>query len=266
MTCSQSNSSNLNSFASSTNCNGGCPDEFNCDGSCPDFQIKQHDTKPPFKVAISDCNGPIDLTGLVLEASMWANAKLKSAITSTDTYFALADGIGFQQALVGDIIVVSRVRNPEQMLITGFDENLKLVQVLRGYNGTPVGDYKKGTCLKIFRVLNSVAQTELTYEDQLQVDGTVSTNVLTKSQLVYEWLSNDTCVPGCFNFEFKLLKMTTSMSMVNSLSISTPSFTSFTPSEYGCFIGEGVEWVRRFPTDGSFVIKVQQSPTSESLT
>jgi hypothetical protein len=195
---------------------------------------------------------------------MWANGKLKTAITSADTYFALADNIGFQQALVGDIIVVNRVRAPEQMLITGFDETLKLIQVIRGYNGTPVSDYKKGTCLKIFRVLNAVAQTELTYEDQLQVDGTVKKNVLTKSQLVYEWSANDTCVPGCFNFEFKLLKMLASMSMISTQSV--PSFASFTPSEYGCSIGDGVDWVRRFPTEGSFVVKVQPSPTSELLT
>lgn len=262
MTCTSTNF-----ITGSTNLsNSGCVDEFNCGGRCPDFTIKRHDTKPSFKVAISDCSGPIDLTGLVLEASMWACGKFKKAVLSSDTYFGLADNIGFEQSLVGDIIVVGQIRNPEQMLIIGFDETNKLIEVHRGYNGTPVNDYKKGTKIDIFRVLNAVAQTELTYEDQLQVDGTVTLNVLVKSELVYEWSSNDTCVPGCFNFEFKLLKMTASMGMVQSLSASVvPSFVSYTPSAYGCEIGTNVDWVRRFPPENAFLVHVANTNTSENL-
>lgn len=249
-------------------CNQICTNEFNCETTCPDFIIKRHDTKPPFKVAISDCSGPMDLTGLVLEASMWASAKFKRALLNTDTYFALADNIGFEQALIGDIIVVNQVRNPEQMLIIGFDEGNKLVQVQRGYNGTPVNPYKKGTKIDIFRVLNAAAQTEMTYQDQLQVDGTVKANVLTKSELVYEWTVNDTCVPGCFNFEFKLLSMDSEMSMgmIQSQSVSvTPSFTSYTPSQDACYLGSNVSWVRRFPTEKAFIISIENTQTSETL-
>jgi len=45
-----------------------------------------------------------------------------------------------------------------------------------------------------------------------------------------------------------------------------PSFTSPTPSEVGCDIGSGVEWVRRFPSDGEgFLIKIVDSPTAENV-
>lgn len=253
-----------------SNISSSCVDEFNCGSSCPDFILKRHDTKPDFKVEITDCNGPMDLSGLVLEASMWANAKLKTAIDTTDTYFYLADNIGFQQVLVGDIIVFDRVRTPEQLLVTGIDENLKLIRVQRGYNSTPAGDYKKGSKLKIFRVLNAVAQIELTYQDRINIDGTTTEDVLTKSELSYEWNANDTCLPGCYNFEFKLIKMTASMSLsMTSLvsTISTPSFASYTSDEYGCSLGSGVEWVRRFPVDrDGFIVKISESFTSENLT
>jgi hypothetical protein len=45
-----------------------------------------------------------------------------------------------------------------------------------------------------------------------------------------------------------------------------PSFTdeSLTPYYFGCILGEGVEWVRRFPIDGEgFLIKIEDSPTVE---
>src|SRR4051812_11952440 len=92
----------------------GCP----CD-RCPDFEINQHDTMPPYRVSVSDCNGPLDLTGCIVEASMWVNSKIKKAITVDDNYFSLADNIGFFQINVGDLIVIDRSRNPDQMLITG---------------------------------------------------------------------------------------------------------------------------------------------------
>ena len=65
------------SFGCSKNVQG-CPQTDGCiPGVCPDFMIKRHDTKPSFKILMEDCDGPMDLTGLVLEASMWAKAKLK---------------------------------------------------------------------------------------------------------------------------------------------------------------------------------------------
>ena len=165
----------------------GCVDEFGCvDGKCPDFTIRRHDTKPPFKVDIEDCDGPMDLTDLVLEVNMWAKGKIKTAIDEMDTYFGLADGIGFQQIMVGDTIIMDRVRLTERMLVTGFDESKKLVQVQRGYNGTAPQDWKKGSSLKIMRSINSPAQTEMVLDDIIQVDGTTLNDQVTQSLLLDE--------------------------------------------------------------------------------
>lgn len=46
-----------------------------------------------------------------------------------------------------------------------------------------------------------------------------------------------------------------------------PSFTSpdVTPSTFGCGVGAGVDWVRRFPVDSEgFLIKIVDSPTAEN--
>jgi len=225
-----------------------CPDQFNCSGSsCPDFVIKRHDTKPPFSTTVSDSSGPIDLTGLVLEASMWCKAKLKTTIGVFDTSIALADNIGFQQILPNDIILMDRVRSPEQMLVNSFDEINGLINVTRGYNSTTPTPWKRGQCMRIFRFMNSPGVTEMKYDDVLQPDGCTK-NELIASNLNYEWQPNDTCVPGCFFLEFKLMKM--------GVSLPTP--------QPGCAIGAGVEWVRRFPVEGEgFVIKIIDSPTAE---
>jgi hypothetical protein len=256
-------------YGSSFVCGSGsnCPDAFGCNGPV-DFWIKRHDTKPSFKVRVTECDGtPMDLTGLILEASMWMRAKLKRDLETTDEYFALADNIGFEQCKVGDIIVMNRVRAPEQMLITGFDENLKLIQVQRGYNGSPISTFKKGTVLRIFRILNSIAVTEMDNQDIPQIDGSTKQDVLTESRLVYEWLAPDTCLPGCFYFEFKLIKMSEDVTISSlMLTPSTPSFVSYTSEEMGCDAGSGVEWVRRFPIDSDgYVIRIFDSPTAENL-
>jgi len=253
-----------------------CPDAYGCVGAgpngttiCPDFTIKRHDTKPPFKVAISDCDGPLDLTEkhLIAEVNMWAKGKLKTAITKADTYFGLADNIGFNQVMVGDIIVTDRVRLPEHMLVTAFDETNYLIQVQRGYNGTFIDNWSKGTSLRIFRIMNGPAELETVLDDIRQVDGTIAEDQLIESLLVYQWNQNSTCVPGCFWLEFKLLKMKESaVSMLsNGISI-TPSFTpsTFSATHFGCILGDGVEWVRRFPADGEgFFIHIVDSPTAE---
>jgi hypothetical protein len=248
-------------------CSSNCVNAFGCNGLA-DFWIKRHDTKPAFKIKVVECDGtPMDLTGLILEASMWLKAKLKKDLATTDTFFALADNIGFEQCKIGDIIVMDRVRAPEQMLVTGFDENLKLIQVQRGYNGSLLGNFKKGTTLRIFRILNAIASTEMDKEDIPQVDGTIKTDVVVESRLVYEWLSQDTCLPGCFFFEFKLLKMLeNSLGSLMLTPSTTPSFISYTEDQMGCEMGSGVEWVRRFPlqTDG-YVINIIDSPTSENV-
>lgn len=184
-----------------------CVDKFGCGSRCPDFIIRQHDTRPEFRVRVEDCEGPMDIRGLVIEANMWALAKLRTSISATDDYFCLADDIGFEQIMINDVIVMDRVRLPEYMLVTGFDEDDRLVRVQRGYKGTTPGKWKKGSKMRIFRVLNSQAETEIVYEDIREVDGTMRKDTITSSYLVYKWQPEDTCLPGCFWFEFKLLKM-----------------------------------------------------------
>jgi hypothetical protein len=217
------------------------------------------------RIAVSDCDGPLDLTeeNLVLEVNMWAKGKLKAAITAEDTYFALADNIGFEQAMVGDIIVVDRARLPERMEVIGFDETNGFIQVNRGVDGTTASAWKKGTPIRIFRIVNGTASIETVTEDVTSEDGSVSTET-TGTYLVYEWNSGDTCLPGCYWLEFKLLKIP-GVSVLNTSSI-IPSFTpsNLTPTDFGCDLGVGVEWVRRFPTDSeAFLVKIIDSPTAE---
>ncbi len=249
-----------------------CPNEFGCvEGVCADVIIKRHDTKPPFKMLIEDSDGPLDLTddNLVLEASIWAKAKLKKAIDADDTFFQLADNIGFQQIIIGDIIVMDRIRRPEHMLVTGFDEANCLVQVTRAYSGTDASKWKKGTAMRIFRTMDGPAVIESVLGDVTSEDGTVLTDQLTETFLVYNWEPKDTCTPGCYWIEFKLLRMTdveVSMLSVGSDSISDVSFTPSTlsVSDFGCCVGEDVDWVRRFPQSGEgFLMQVINSPTQE---
>lgn len=346
----------------------GCPQN-----RCPDFTIRRHDTRPPIKISVSDCDGPLDLKGLVVEANMWIKARLKTAIQPETTYFALADGIGFEQIMVGDVIVMDHTRSPEYMIVYGFDEVNSFVLVERGYRGTTARSWKRGSHMRVFRMMNSPAQSEMVLEDIQNIDGTVTKDTLTDSFLVYEWNSEDTCLPGCFWLEFKLLKMldlvlylsggdwigpihqdakgvfytgtiatdssvqlsydsvnnvyilpdtvwtgnfnlyshgyytgtsfddgsvllTTNNAKVGaSTDFSSPipsniDFSSIIPSNisltpplaippsvavsfseqganpqsFGCYLGEGVEWVRRFPVSGEgFLIKIVDSPTRE---
>jgi hypothetical protein len=280
----------------------GCPDQYGCiPGVCPDFTIRRHDTKPAFKVKMEDCDGPIDLTDLVLEATMWAKGKIKKTIAAEDTYFSLANNIGFNQIMIGDMIYMDRTRSPEYMLVTGFDEDDYLVHVQRGYRSTTPQSWKKGTPLRIVKFSNAQAQTEMIYQDIIELDGTTTQNVLVDSFFIYEWAPGDTCLPGCYYLEFKLIKMVDSLppepvpsgiiftpsvivhtpseivipdipvipSVIEIGGISViPSFTSpsLTPSNFGCGVGIGdpIEWIRRFPVDAEgFLIRITDSPTQE---
>lgn len=342
----------------SCNSQSSCLDTYGCpQNACPDFVIRRHDTRPALKVSIEDCDGPMDFRGLIIEANMWANAKIKKDLKDSDDYFQLADNIGFNQVMVGDIIIVDQVRNPEHMLVKGFDEHNKIIQVQRGYHGTPIGYFKKGTKIRIFRILNASALAEMVFEDVQTIEGTLQKDVIQSSYLVYEWQPSDTCLPGCYWLEFKVLKMidvvwylpgghwvgsffkhtddyfyTGSVYSDASVRLSydqvqdkyflprtpfdgeyhlhtddqyytgsvheegsvilikngipsenniaynengqlgfhdismIPSFTddTLTPADFGCILGEGVEWVRRFPVSGEgFLIKVEFSPTTE---
>ena len=326
----------------------GCPK-----GTCPDFSIRRRDTKPAFKILVEDCDGPVDFQGLVIEANMWAVARLKAAITDSDNYIQLADNIGFEQVMQGDIIVMQRARLPEYMLVTGFDEANKLIHVERGYRSTTPSAWAKGNYLRIFRLMNAPAFSEMVYQDVQNVDGTTSKDQLTESFLMYDWSIEDVCLAGCYWFEFKVMKMIettyflpggnwvgsihtltdgrfytgsshTDASVVLSYdqvkalyllphghwsgevhenedavmtgsiqddgsvvlnktgipsdeaaeyddttiavqAISNISFTSedLTPSDFGCTLAEGVEWVKTYPTSGEgFLIKIEDSYTN----
>jgi hypothetical protein len=238
----------------------GCPE-----GVVPAFCIKRHDTKPALKISVEDCDGVVDLTdeSLVLEVNMWAKAKLKKTITAEENYLSFADGIGFNQVMQNDIIIIERTRSPEHMLVTGFDETNKLINVQRAYNGTQAQACNKGDSLRIFRLMDAPAQIESVFEDILQADGTSLSDQLVSTFMVYNWDANSTCLPGCYWLEFKLMKINNSTPLINSSSISfTPS--SLTPEDFGCFSGLGVEWVRRFPSSSEgFLISIIDSPTQE---
>lgn len=225
-------------------------------GICPDVSIKRHDTKPIFRVQIEDCDGPIDLTDLVLEASMWAKGKLKKALTTDSAYFELADGIGFNQIMVGDVIFMDRPRLPEKMLVTGFDEVNNHVLVDRGYQGTTAQVWKKGTPLRIMKFVGASAKTEMIYQDIIQLDGSTLKDQLTDSFFIYEWQPTDTCLPGCYYMEFKLLKMSAESDYEAE---EIPSLIN----SYGCGLGLGVEWIRRYPSEEGFIVQITDSPTSE---
>ena len=113
-----------------------CPDSLSCD-ICPDFIIRRHDTQPPFRVSVENCDGPIELEGSILEVNMWANGRLKNTMGAADTYSQLADIFWFLRRMIGDIIILDRVRQPEHMLVTGFDEDNYFIRynLQRGYNG-----------------------------------------------------------------------------------------------------------------------------------
>lgn len=210
-----------------------CPDQYGCVcGSCPDFIIRRHDTKPDYRVSMEDCDGPMDLTDLVLEATMWANAKLKINISDSDDHISLADNIGFNQIMVGDVLILDRARSPEKLLVTSFDEESKLVYVDRAYDGTTAQSWTRGSPIRIIKFMNSPAKTEMVYEDVLGLDGTTTEDVLQESYFVYEWSPEDTALPGCYYLEFKLIKVD--------------------------------DWIRRFPVDKEgFSIKITDTFTSE---
>ena len=195
---------------------------------------------------------------------MWAKAKLKKNMSTTDTYFQVADDIGFEQMMVGDIIIMDRTRLPEHMLVTGFDEDNRFVQVQRGYNGTFVSNWKKGTAMRIIKLMNAPAESQMVVQDITEIDGTVRKNVVMESLLVYHWQAGEVCLPGCYQFEFKLIKMLSQPTLYDVSDSVIPSFTTLTPADYGCAPVPGVEWMRRYPVNNEgYVIQIVDSPTIE---
>ena len=97
----------LSNSLTSTSC--GCSTAI---AEMPIYVVKQHSTYPPFKVDVTDCNGePYDLKDLVVEAAMWTNAKLKSAITVTDYLIKFADNVGYDSVGPNSILHVSNGRD-----------------------------------------------------------------------------------------------------------------------------------------------------------
>lgn len=209
-------------------CSGsGCP-------KIPDFCIKRNDTRPAFKISMTDCDGVVDLTdeNLALEASMWFDAKLKTAIDSSDLIISFADNIGFDQVMIGDIILTGRARSPEKMVVTSIDEINKTIEIERAQYSTVAQDWAKGTSLKVFRFFNQPGQIESVFDDVTDVEGT-TTNQLVETFLVFNWDAVDTSLPGCYWFEFKLMMMS----------------------------GADVEWTKRMPLVDAWMINVIDSPT-----
>lgn len=218
---------------------GSAPSDCNS-GDCPgtpDLCIKRHDTRPSFKISISDCDGVVDLSdeNLALEASMWFNSKSKSALDDSETEIKFADNVGFDQVMVGDVIKTGKSRSPEKMLVSAVNESAKSVTVTRGHEGTTPQSWPRGTVLNIFRFVDQPAEIESYYEDVTGVDGAV-TNELTDTMLVYNWQTPQTSMPGCYWIEFKLIMIS---------------------SETG-----DVEWTKRMPlaTEG-FIVNIIDTPT-----
>lgn len=221
--------------SSSTKCTDsatGCPE-----GITPDFCIKRNDTAPPFKINLEDCDGVVDLTGnYALEVNMWISAKLRKSINNSETIISFADNIGFEQIKQNDVLVMSRARNPEKMLITGFDEAEKTITVTRSYDGTTAQSWSKGSSLRVFRLVDEEAEIESIVEDVQKEDGTVVENQLTATFLKYNWNEISTSLPGCYWLEFKLTQLNEDLSEILS--------------------------VRRFPSTGEgFLIRVIDSAT-----
>lgn len=219
----------------------GCGEPGECPAP-PDLCIKRHDTKPSLKVAMSDCDGPVDLTeaGIAVEASMWFDAKLKAEISSSATQIRFADDIGFDSVSVGDVVSTSKSRSPELMLVASVDEASKTVTVTRGEGGTTPQAWPKGCQLSVFRFMDEPAQVESVFEQVEGLDGSVSES-LADTLLVFNWDPTHTSVPGCYWLEFKVLKIA-----------SSPG-------------GDVVEWVKRVPlASQGFMVRVIDSPTSPS--
>lgn len=231
--------------------------QYDCHGiptNCADFTIKRHDTRPPFKVDVTDCDQPINLTNLVIEASMWLNTKLKSNITTDTLTIQFADNIGFEQINLYTIIQVGTGRAFERMLVDSIDEESKTVTVFRAQMDTEAYNWKKGTAVRLLRFLNNQAFGEMEFQDVEQLDGNVLENQLIRSTLVYEWAPDDTCLAGKYFLEFKILEICADAS---------PPVASGEPN-YHCYLGDNVLWARRFPTDKEgFLIEVFDSPTAE---
>jgi len=170
-----------------------------------DIVLKKHDLKPEVRLSVVDCDGAVELSdNLTVRFKMWVSCRLKTTISATDSTFALADNVGFDQIAVGDSIFLDHPRQPEQMTITGFDEAAKTIHVLRAQAGTSANAFAKGSSLKIMRISTGVGFVDVKREKQLSEEG-IQQDILVSTELVYNWNYCDTDFSGRYEAEFILI-------------------------------------------------------------
>lgn len=170
-----------------------------------DLIIKRNSTQPSVRYKIYDCDrSPIDLNGKEITASMWSNARLKKDIDETDFEIVFLDNKGLLTVVPDDILLFKSSSNHELMQVSSIVNNT--IMVTRGYFDTTPNIWKKGSSVKIIKIMNSSATYDLVKEDVMKLNGTVEKNVLVESYLVYNWFIDDTRVPGEYYFEFKVIE------------------------------------------------------------
>jgi len=186
-----------------------------CADSKYDFIIKRNSTQPSLRLKVYDCDwSPIDLSKFEITASMWANAKLKKDINDSDFEILLANNVGLSAVVPGDVILLKNTGTHELVQVASIVNNA--VMVTRGYFETTSTSWKKGTSIKIIKIMNSGATHDLVKEDVMKLDGTKELNVLVESYLVYNWFVDDTRVPGEYYLEFKVIERNAQDEIISS--------------------------------------------------
>lgn len=180
-----------------------------------DFVIKRNSTQPSIRLKIYDCDmSPVDLTNKEITVNMWSNAKLKKDIQDTDTEIFFADNVGLTTVIPDDILLLKNTSDHELIQVSEIIDNTIMVE--RGYFDTTPLNWKKGTNIKIIKIMNSSATYDLVREDVIKLNGTVEQNVLVESYLVYNWFVDDTRVPGEYYFEFKVVEKNVDGEIISS--------------------------------------------------
>ena len=138
-----------------------------CTDSKYDFIIKRNSTQPSLRLKVYDCDwSPIDLSKYEITASMWANAKLKKDISDSDFEILLADNVGLSAVIPGDVILLKNSAAHELVQVSSIVNNS--IMITRGYFETTPSSWKKGTSIKIIKIMNSSATYDLVREDVLK--------------------------------------------------------------------------------------------------
>jgi hypothetical protein len=108
--------------------------------------------------------------------------------------------------------------------------------VTRGLGGALPQPWDKGASVKVFRFQDEPASVESVIETVESIDGS-SSEELSDTLLVFNWTADKTDMPGCYWFEFKVLKL-------------LPDSTE-------------AEWVKRVPLSPvGYMVNIVDSPTS----